>query len=256
LLRLVKNLRGVIYATDPSTSAEQLRWVKRKFQYRTVGYTSSTRNRFVEARMGEPLEQKPFQMLLSPSPAVGSFIEALQRAIPQTDLVEVLCLASAHIAPVLLLGRAAVEKALPFSLYIMQASTLTDAEVKRHLRILDYAMLDAHTDSSHRCGIALSRAAANLLAGDIASAKRCISYALRQEKRSAEADCNKRFWRLTESAGEALQPTVIYLHPLQAVRAAMEDSDFARALARLTPDLATEVQLCLSVVPAFVVNPS
>ena len=51
LLRLVKNLRGVICAARPSEAAGHIAWVRKKFQYRSIGYTPFMEEKFRRARL-------------------------------------------------------------------------------------------------------------------------------------------------------------------------------------------------------------
>lgn len=255
LLRLVKNLRGVIYAVEPAGAVPLVAWVRRKFQYRTVGYTPLTKERFDRAGLGRLLEQKPFRPLFAPSKPLGSLVELCCSVAGDDSLAEAVLLSSFHVAPLLLLGRGSAERAASLSLFTLDASPQTDAEAKRHLRILDYAILDAHGDSSRRGADALVRAQGHVAAGKASSARRAVSAALKREAQFAENDCKKRFWRLIESRTASVSPTVLYLHPLCLVRDVLKDKQAAERLADLISRSAEALEPCLSVVPAFVVQP-
>lgn len=70
----------------------------------------------------------------------------------------------------------------------------------------------------------------------------------------AQADCNKYSRRLIESRREAASPTALYLHPHWAVRRVLKNRDSAAKLADLISGSVTELEPCLSLVPAFVVG--
>lgn len=117
---------------ETAKAAEHVRWVRRKFQYRTVGYTASSEENFRRAGLGELLETKPFHVVLAPPETVASLIEMCQEAVKDSGLVEVLLLASLHIAPVLLLGAESARRAAKFSVYTLETSPQTDANEKDH----------------------------------------------------------------------------------------------------------------------------
>ena len=64
LLRLVKNLRAVAFAASPEALPQFLSWLGRKFQYRSVGYTSAL------ARLAEDERPGPVPTVLYLHPLV------------------------------------------------------------------------------------------------------------------------------------------------------------------------------------------
>ena len=248
LLRLVKNLRGVVFAASAEGLPDFLSWFARKFQYRSVGFPPSLHRLAEEAGAAERLDRKPFEPLTPPTAAAEELIEAFCGNSP---LAEALFLASAHIAPLFLLGEQAARAAGRLAVATLDSPLLSDAEAKRHLRILDYAILDAHGASSERSAKALVEAARR---GDLAAAKRRLTSALKAEAAFAQDDCHTRFWRLVQAEGTDRVPTVLYLHPLTHVRKALDGELAVSVLARLADRQWEELALCLSVVPAWVVR--
>lgn len=253
LLRLSKNLRGVIYVGDARTSRQGLYWVKKRFQYRAVGYTRSSRHKLSEVGEADALGKNPFRRLMVPSEPIAMLIDLARDVVPDPELAECMLLASLHISPLFILSPEVAEDLSEFSLYTMEASPQDDDDLKKHLRILDYAILDSHGTSSPRCADALARACREAAAGGDGCAERLLVHALDKEREMCGADCEKRFWRLDEWRDEDIASTVFYLHPLRLLRPLL-DRERLHELDHLMKEHQEEVEPCLNVMPAHVIR--
>ena len=253
LLRLAKNLRGVIYVGDARTSRRGLYWVKKRFQYRAVGYTRATRAKLDDIGEADALGKNPFRRLMAPSEPIEGLLDLARDAAADPELAECMLLASLHISPLFILSSAVAEDLLEVSLHTMDASPQEDKDLKKHLRILNYAILDSHGTSSPRNAEALARACREAAAGGDGCAERLLGHALDKEREMSEADCEKRFWRLDEWRDEDVAATVFYLHPLRLLRPLL-DRESLHELDHLLEEHMVEVEPCLNVMPAHVIR--
>ncbi|MEF8788469.1 MAG: hypothetical protein V5A84_05320 [Planctomycetota bacterium] len=253
LLRLAKNLRGVIYVGDAASSRQALYWVKKKFQYRAVGYTRSGRHKLEDIGEGETLGKNPFRRLLLPAGPISELVDLARDVAPDPELAECMLLASLHISPLFILSPTCSDILSEVSMCSMDASPQEGKDLKKHLRILNYAILDSHGTSSPRCADGLARAAREAATGGEDCAERLLGNALDEERELAEADCEKRFWRLEEWRDEDVAPTVFYLHPLRLLRPLLE-GERLHELDHLMKEHQAEVEPCLNVMPAHVIR--
>ncbi len=254
LLPVVKNLRGVVWGVDEAEVERAWRWLRPRFQYRWLGVPPKMR---AHARLGpSEAECGPFVPLDYPSAAYHGWLEEASQGLDEQDaeLLESMLLASLFVSPLLVLGMRAAARLGPWQLCEQQAPALSDAEAKRHMRILDYAALDAHRPVTEQVRAALERIAERSHSLSGATAKRACTQLWNRLVEFACKDCQSRFWRLREQVGP-LRPTVAYLHPLALIRRFRSQTSTWPAL--VEPLLRSQLLAAsFSIVPAFVVEPA
>ncbi len=254
LLRLVKNLRGIAFWAEDEDIAAELRYLRRKSQYRWVGVLEELGAAGCSSGLGDLLEGKTLK-ILKPPEELNAFSEIVSEALrAPPDFVRTVLAGSFYVAPVLLLGTKAVSAAEPVACAVFEAPLLSDAEQKRHLRILDYAALDAHQSATETSAKAVQAAASAWRRGEAAKAKRTLSRAVSVQARFCKEDGQTRFWRFREFEGGKPLPYVLYLQPLRFVRSALDTRDGAQAVLSLQENHPQVFAASLSVVPAFVVR--
>ena len=254
LLWLVKNLRGILYTQQPEEAAKALPWLRRKFQYRNLGIGPLIAERLEAAGIQKSLSKKPFVLLPRPSEGVEHGLSLLETEM-EAAFAEALFLASFFVCPILLLDAQAAETWKEHALVRFPAPPLNDLEAKRHLRILDYAILDAHAYSADRSATALQSALALLQKRQKAQALDTLDQALEEQRRFAEKDGTQRFWRFREGEAPATVDTVFYFHPLRFLRNRLEQMrSLSKEWLELFERFVAEADPYCSLVPAFRVD--
>ncbi len=172
---LVKNLRGVVYF-DPSEDVEGcLRWLARRFRYRTVGVPPTL--------MRSSFEKKPFRQLFYPDESVEELRGLISETLPVSgEVCEALLLASCFASPVLVLGENAAEEMRAVAVdSVISRMKMQARDWKLHLRIADYTVLDLYEWSTENALL--------LWIGEAGEEFK------KERKKRIEKD-KKRYWRL------------------------------------------------------------
>ncbi len=185
---LVKNLRGVIYWKQGHE--DKLRWLLSRFRYRNLGVPPSLAENLA-------MKRKVLVKLAYPSPQVKEAVSVFARAL-SPEAAEALCLASAYVSPLMLVGVEHSEFGPAVVDYVATDRELTDKEWKLHMRIADYTVLDFYAWSLDSAARALFE---NKLDNELKE----------REKRIKED--KRRYWRIASEKG---RPLLIYLDPLRA----------------------------------------
>lgn len=201
-LSILKNLRGVVLFHPDDEVEGEVKWIVNKFRYRDVGVTPALLEKVGGEQIRARLSKKPFVSLPIPFPSIAQWISASVRYANIDPLVmESITLSSCFISPLLVLKRTLLKDMLPFVVWTLKSSTeLNDQEIKRHLRIADYAVLDFYQTITQGAYNALER-------GDVQGL-------LEERKEKAKEDGQKRFWRLTAEGQVQPRELVMYLDPL------------------------------------------
>lgn len=180
---LAKNVRG-IFAYDPANDPPSglKTWLARIHRYRNVGMPPA-----VEDQTELDLSAKTFERLPYPVTELQELVDHLSTQYPQW-LVESLVLSSSYVAP-LFVHRPALSAFEPAAVWQLRvAEMLPGDQIKRHMRIVGYGMLDFHR--------AFTEAAADAV----------VNESVDEERGRREAVCRKdgekRFWRLFDDEGE------------------------------------------------------
>jgi len=253
LFPIVKNLRGVVYFREGTQVGALLKWIRRKFQYRIIGVIES----LIAAADDESrkvLTGKPFLALPRAFEAMDELVSAASEAGVPKNAAEALLCASAFVCPLLLLRREAFGDVKHFAIETVESPDLTDSEMKLHLRIIDYAALDAHAASCRVAEEICTKVAELVSARKFSPARGAITRAINREQKLWGEDCRKRFWRLTEKKGARKKPVVVYLHNLLLLRKIIDSEKIASKLGDVLVESREEIASCLGLVPAFVID--
>lgn len=250
VLRLVKNLRGVVYFAEASELVLASGWLRRKFQYRFLGYAPFFEKEFCSAGLSS---KKPFRKLYCP-PVISEVVDVIKDGERPAGVLESLLLASYYISPLLLVGESSLDHFLRFSLHTLEAPELEDRSAKLHLRILDYAILDAHRESCELSLRAVLEASERLKEGKRRGALKPLTEAIKMQRKFSRDDCEKRFWRLRELDGANPRPTILYLHPLIPFQEFFKETKAPSGLMSILEKGSPEIEPCLSVLPTFVLR--
>lgn len=180
---LAKNVRG-IFAYDPAEDPPSVlkTWLARMHQYRNVGIPPT-----IEDRSGLDLSAKTFERLPYPVDGLDGFVDALSENRPRW-LIEALVLASTYVAP-LFVHRPALSAFKPTAVWQLRTTDpLPEDQVKRHMRIAGYGMLDFHRERT--------KAAAEAVSNGTIDEERDRRVA------SCREDGEHRFWRLLDDDDE------------------------------------------------------
>ena len=196
---VVKNLRGVIYYRGGME--DRLRWLLSKFKYRSLGVTPSLADLMPK--------RKVLVELAYPVQAVEEAVRLFSEVIP-LEAAEALCLASAYISPVMLIGE--LDEFKPAVIRTVKTSMNLDEKAwKLHMRIADYTTLDFYAWSTKNALEALT------------DDKRLVEALREREERAA--DDERRYWRLRSDEGRTF---LAYLDPLRVVYEAGLRNEFFR----------------------------
>jgi len=196
----VKNLRGVLYSTEDYNSLETfVKWLNKRFKYRTLGVTKSFLETFPQIR--EKLG-KVFVELFYPNEELEEIVSRVSKILGKET--EFIAFASMYVSPLLILGDySSLEKWCIGR--ILTTKSLDDRSWKLHMRIADYSILDMYqwsTTNSLKILEALAK-------GDNAN----VETLLNERKKMIEKD-KKRYWRISEKEGD---PIILYLDMLPAI---------------------------------------
>lgn len=187
----VKNLRGVLLFLEMEDAAESIEWLVEHFRYRNLGVPPGLREK-IEMK-------KPFVELSYPSGELEKLVELLVDMRIERTTAEAVVLASAHVSPVFALDGKSVRFLGPLEVgSIRTKKKLTDRDLKLHLRIADYTVLDFYgwsVENAERFWTC-----------------RETEKLLEERRRRIEKDV-KRYWRISGEGKKFL----VYLDPVQFI---------------------------------------
>lgn len=178
-IALAKNVRG-IFAFDPANDPPSTlkTWLARIHQYRNVGLTPTAYD-----QTGLDLSAKTFKRLPYPVAGVERVLGHLSQQHPRW-MVEALAFSSAYVTP-LFIHRPALPSFEPTAVWQLHVDEhLASEQIKRHMRIAGYGMLDFHREFT-------SKAAEALKNGELTEEQQ-------RRKNACTEDGTKRFWRLLD----------------------------------------------------------
>jgi len=253
---LLKNLRGVVFF-DPHVPfpAEEVRWLKRRFRYRSLGVSES----LVIAIKDEEKElflEKPFEILKPPLLEIENFIKIIEATgEAPTYAVESLILTSCYVNALIVLGRDSLSTLNPFIIWAMRStSELTEVEIKRNLRLIGYAIIDFHSENAVQAYYFLKEIAEKIKEKEKTEKIRMLlERFLNERKRLAGSDGEKRFWRLRQTGRKEERIIVCYLDVIPLISRILLHKESIR-LTDFVSQSTLNLSMALSLIPTFILQ--
>ena len=202
---ILRNIKGLIYFAPGSWNSDLIKWLKRKYRYRIVGFAPRLIETFHEH--SSILNKKPFRMLEYPSSAINHLSKILMDNVSDATAVESILLASCYVTPIVT-DRAGLDYLRKYSIaQIYSENALPEREIIRHLRIVDYTILDSHENLCWKAFESIKNACKN-------DVKKVIDQLIEERKKFAEKD-SRRYWRFKREKGELI---ILYLDILTIIK--------------------------------------
>jgi hypothetical protein len=211
---VVKNLRGVLLlGPDEEEAGKSLAWLVKRFKYRNVGVPPA----LAGLKPFEEFEAGPFVELTYPVKSLARLVNLLRSGLKiRKEVAEAAVLASAYVSPILALGEGAPKLLEPLSVDLVDSRVkLTPRDLKLHLRIADYSVLDLYRWSVENAELLWSGRNQDLVKTRIEKI----------------ANDKKRYWRLRRGDREPF-PFLLYIDPVQRI---VKDRSLVKKLMRLPP---------------------
>jgi len=254
---LLKNLRAVIFLDpDVQLPIEEIKWLKRKYKYRSVGVPESL-IAALKAEVKEIFHSRPFEILRSPLLEIEKFLRIILEVgseVPEY-VVESLILTSCYVNALIVLGRKSLSILNPFMAWTMKSTAeLPEIEVKRNLRIIGYAIIDFHRENSEKAYKALKEIAEKIREKeDFNEAKKKLENLIEERRRLAQRDGEKRFWRLRQAGKEKERVELAYLDLMPLISKILLQKNSSK-LASFIIESTLNLSMALSLVPTFVLQ--
>lgn len=206
-LSILKNVKGCIFFDYDLEGKfiDEIGWLSKRFKYRNLGYAQSLMQ---AARDGERdlISRKPFIELPYPIDEIMEFRNLLTELFNGMEIeIDTLILASVYVTPVIIVGIESLEKLDKFIVYRKGSTAMLDErELKRNIRLVNYAIIDFHNMMGLDALSSLKKYAeekdTNFLGKVVENRRKII-----------EEDCEKRFWRLNIEGTVEERDVIIYL---------------------------------------------
>jgi len=235
---------------------EEIEWFKRKYRYRNVGVSESL-IMALKAESREFFLKKPFEILKSPLLEIENFTRTILEIEPEVPeyVVESLVLASCYVNALVVLGRDSLSILNPFIAWAMKSTAeIPEAEVKRNLRIVGYAIMDFHNENTRRAYEILKEIAEKIREKkDFDETGRELEKLMEERRRLAQKDGEKRFWRLRQAGDEREKIVVAYLDILPLISRILLRRNSSR-LVGFIAESTLNLSMALSLIPTFVLQ--
>jgi len=254
---LLKNLRGVVFL-DPHVEfpVEEVRWLKRKYRYRSLGISESLVNALKDEEREFFLE-KPFEILKPPLLEIENFIKIILEVAGEAPIyvVESLILTSCYVNALVVLGRDSLSTLNPFIIWAMRStSELTEIEIKRNLRLIGYAIIDFYNENARQAYDVLKETAEKIREKEESEKiGELLDRFLDERKRLAGSDGEKRFWRLRQTGKEEERIVVCYLDMIPLISRILLRKESIR-LANFIYQSTLNLSMALSLIPTFILQ--
>ena len=260
---LLKNVRAVVFLDpDASFPDKELKWIARKYRYRSIGVSEQLLAGLAEETRAV-FAKKPFVTLNAPLPEIETLTNLISNYCSDIPgyVFDSITLASCHVNPLLILGRESYNRLEKLTAWILRStSELPDVEIKRNTRIIGYAILDFHERVTLETYETLKSAVSKLLESKKEAVQE-IHRAVEKRRKLAGKDGEKRFWRLREEGKQAERVVVAYLDVMpiieKAVREVLETGFEKTAAFKLISHIresTSNLAVALSLVPSFILE--
>ncbi len=246
-LSILKNVKGCIFFNYDLEGKfiDEIGWLSKRFRYRNLGYAQSLMQ---AAKNGERdlISRKPFVELPYPVDEIMEFRNLLTELFNGMEIeIDTLILASVYVTPVIVIGIESLEKLNKFIVYRKSSTAMLDErELKRNIRLVNYAIIDFH----HIMGLdALSSLKKYAEEKDA----NFLGKVVENRRRMIEEDCEKRFWRLNVEGITEERDVIVYLdiYTLLCMKLMKEKGD---SILEFIEKSSQSLAAALSCIPAFV----
>ena len=202
-ISLLKNIRGVLMvARKPKDAA--IKWLKRYIRWRPIGAVEGVVSLLRKHGFGSKLLKE----LVSPFESIDKFVGIIEEQNIDRLTAETIVASSIYIAPIVILDDEAARELQNRGLItheIKTSKSLSERDIKLHMRIAEYSMKDYHFEVIEKTGELI-------VSGDI---KGLISY----RREICEKDA-KRYWRICQKKGETI---IMYIDVLKVLEDNIEE---------------------------------
>lgn len=260
---LLKNLRAVAFV-DPNASLlkAELKWISKKYRYRSIGVSSQLLGSLPE-NLKENFSRKPYVALTAPLAEIETLIDLISQChlgLPGYVFDSVV-MASCYVNPLLIIGRESYGVLKELTVWALPStSELPDVEIKRNTRIIGYAILDFHEKVTVKAYEEL-RSAASKLPKQGEAALQKVHKIVKERKRLARKDGEKRFWRLREKGKHPERVVIAYVDIMPIIGRAFREivqagvkKSIASKLVSHIGGSSSNLAMALSLVPAFILE--
>ncbi|RLE53254.1 MAG: hypothetical protein DRJ26_03595 [Candidatus Methanomethylicota archaeon] len=210
-ISIIKNIKGVIYTSLSDAPLKELKWLSKSFRYRFLGITPSMQAR---PEILEIINKKPFIKLYYPTRAIQKMVNILSESSKiDKSVIEAVALASAYVTPLISFPKSSGDLEPLITLKVLSKNKLPEKEIKRHLRISGYTILDFHEK------VTTEAYATILEACKKATLREALEKLINKREKLAEKD-SKRYWRIISKEGEAV---ILYLDLISCLRNVKEE---------------------------------
>ena len=170
-------------------------------------------------------------------------------------LTESLFLSSSYVSSLLILEKKALLQCKNFIIHSLEIQgKLDDKELKRHLRIADYGVIDIHEKTTYQALNGLREALHFLLKNEFLKGEKILKSLIENRKKLAENDCRTRYWRLISKKNIEGVKIVIYLDPCRTLLNFLKERKNIKEIAELIINSEDEISITLGLVTGFFIS--
>jgi hypothetical protein len=260
---LLKNVRAVAFL-DPNAPLprEELKWLTKKYRYRSVG-VSSRLLRSLPENLRTVFEKKPYVELSAPLAEIETLSDLIShhRSDVPSYVFDSIVMASCYVNPLLIIGRESYDVLKELTVWTLSSSSeLPDVEIKRNTRIIGYAILDFHEQTTTEVYENLQNAILNLSKRK-ETALGMVRKIVEKRRKLAQKDGEHRFWRLREKGKLKERVVVAYVDIVPIIAQAFSEvaetglkKTHAFRLVSHIRESGADIAMALSLVPAFILE--
>jgi hypothetical protein len=166
-----------------------------------------------------------------------------------------LLLSSSYVSPLLILEEKALLQCKNFIIHSLEIQeNLDDKELKRHLRIADYGVIDIHERTTHQALNGLREALHFLLKNEFSKGEKILKSLIENRKKLADNDCRTRYWRLISEKNKEGIKVVVYLDPCSMLFNSLKERKNIKEIAELMMNSEDEISITLGLVTGFFIS--
>jgi hypothetical protein len=255
-ISILKNVRGVVYFDKNEEISKEIKWLSRHFRYRYLGIGKELFKNIKSEDIKLTLSKNPFIQLSYPSKFTEEFISSLANISGMNKiLIESLLLSSCYVSPIFITGNKALKECEPLILHSLKTlSKLNDRELKFHLRVADYGVIDLHRKTTMEGWDKIKKASHYILTNKFSDAIKILESLIKERKKTAVKDCEKRYWRLISEKKEGKIKTVVYMDPCLIIQKSFKNEQKALELSKLILNSIPEISINFALITGFFIS--